>query len=261
MVTGILGVHPEIDLLFASYFFSLRLFVFFASGDYGAIVGKSPLPQYHVSFGGTQEETQICMPQTKKQLPSQTIQVWFRKLSPDISFWQTWKEVFPWRSTAFPKCLPDCCEFYQPTTFVTSQIRWDFVFAFNGIVFGGNFTEKCLVQLIKLLMIQRSGKAPLEHGHTLTGEPNKIEKKQPSKNSFLQKSSLFCHKLGPQLLFFEGTVFWWNFHCLAHFSPLRLDRNFGLGVASDEWWNLQTTTGVRRESWLVVVEVRDGGWL
>ena len=60
-------VHPEIDLLFVSLF---RWVFAFASGDYGAIVGKPPLPQYHVSFGGTQVETQRCMSQTKKQYPA-----------------------------------------------------------------------------------------------------------------------------------------------------------------------------------------------
>ena len=168
--------------------FCLLFFVefFFASGDNGAIVGKPPLPQYHVSFGGTQEETQRSIHQTLSSFGSPNYP---QRL---IVFWPTWKEVFPWRWVCISKVFP-------------------------------RLLENCLVQLIKLLMVQRSGKAQLTGARTHLNwfAANKIQrrhtKKQPSKKkAFLQSSSCFCPK-NCSITTGEFFGFWMKLNCSAAF--------------------------------------------
>ena len=152
------------------------------------------------------------MSQTKKQLPA-SIKHYLVLVPPIIPrhlfcFGQLGKKYFHEDGFAFPKCFPDCWFLSKPQLLV----GWDVVFTSNRIVFPGHFMENYLVQLIKLLMVQRSGKAQLTGARTHLNcfAANKIQrkhtKKQPSKkkNAFLQSSSCFCPK---QLVCFNWRIF------------------------------------------------------
>ena len=156
------------------------------------------------------------MSQTKKQLPA-SIKHYLVLVPPIIPrhlfcFGQLGKKYFHEDGFAFPKCFPDCWFLSKPQLLVS----WDVVFTSNRIVFPGHFMENYLVQLIKLLMVQRSGKAQLTGARTHLNcfAANKIQrkhtKKQPSKKK-KRISSIFIMFLPETIGVFQLANFcFWN---------------------------------------------------
>lgn len=203
------------------------------------LLGNLLFPSIMCLLGGTQEGTQRCMSQTKKQLPASikhcpvlVPQIILRDL---FCFGQLGKKYFHEDGFAFPKCFPDCWFLSKPQLLV----GWNVVFTSNRIVFPGHFMENCLVQLIKLLMVQRSGKAQLTGARTHLNcfAANKIQrkhtKKQPSKKNmhfFNLHHWCFCPK---KLLYYN----WRFFKEFLFLDETKLLRCFLVHFFTTEAWS------------------------